>query len=246
MYREIYFNSQRAANTSCPRFTLGDQIYVHKFKILAATIPYTFYSVNASNNQVKFVEASSSPTVKTATLSPAGNYTSASIETELASAMTAAGSQTYSCNYDDSTGKITVSAAGTFKVLSGNNGSSAWDVLGLSKTADTASATSVTFQNYADLASNTSILIVSSSLTSQNIRYISDMSQNVLCNIPVSVRAGEILYWENVSGGWINADQSLTHLDLMLLDSSTGLPIDLNGGNFTVVLGILETADDIP
>jgi hypothetical protein len=122
-----------------------------------AMIPATVYPVNSGNNIVYFYENS---TDKSATL-PVGQYTAASLATQLASSLTTAsgGYATYSVTYSGATGKLTTSSTQSFQTRFGAfSANSAALVLGFNA-ADTASGTSVTAPNLVNVASPISLSV---------------------------------------------------------------------------------------
>lgn len=68
--------------------------------------------IDSTNNKIDFNDGS----VRVATLT-ANAYDASSLAAEIASKMTAAGGQTYTCTYSDSTNKFTISASSTFSLL---------------------------------------------------------------------------------------------------------------------------------
>lgn len=76
-----------------------------------------------------------------------GDYSMSELATEMARAMTEAGTQNYTGTFNRSTRKITITATSSFKLRTNTGsriGSSAWTVLGWTTAADTATATSQT------------------------------------------------------------------------------------------------------
>lgn len=243
MLKELIFNSARTSNTSNPTFTLRSPVYVYAYRVKSVSIPFSFYMVNSTNNTIAFRE-SADGTNRIATL-PVGNYDASTILSALGTALSATGTQTYTVTYDEVSGRLTISAPGNFKILSASNGSTAWNVLGIDQYNDTATGIStVKLPHYVDFSFNSSILLCSNALSSEDVIYSSDESKAVVSNIPADAPAGAVIHWEN-HGGFLLFEESIQQVDFLLLDSATGQPIDLNGGAFTVTLSILTTADDM-
>lgn len=244
MLKEVIFNSARCGNSNNPTFTLRSPLYVYAYRVKSVSIPFSFYMVNANNNTIAFRESADGVN-RTATL-PVGNYDAATILSALGTALTNAGTQAYTVTYDDVSGRLTISAPGNFRILSGNNGSTAWNVLGVDQYNDTASGvSSVKLPHYVDFSFNSSILLCSNALSSEDVIYSSDDSKAVVCNIPADAPAGSVIHYDNSNGGYLLFEESVQQVDFLLLDSATGKPMDLNGGAFTVILSVLTSADDM-
>lgn len=242
MLKEIVFNSARTGNSNNPTFVLRQPVYAYAYKVQSVSIPFSFYIVNSNNNVLKFREASNGAEYN-AVIEP-GNYDAASILTALGDAMTSAGGQTYTVSYNEPQGTLTISAPGGFRILSGNNGSTAWNILGVDKNIDSASGTSITLPNYVDFSFNSSILLCSNALSSEDVIYSSADNTAVLTNVPAVAPAGSVIHYDN-PGGWLLWEDNIQTVDFMLLDSATGHKIDLNGAAFTVVLAIVTSPEDL-
>lgn len=243
MYKEIIFNSQRTGNTNNPVFTLRDPLYIYAFKVKECSIPFSFYMVNGYNNAIAFREAGDG--INRVAYLPQGNYDAASIIPALETALTTAGTQSYTVSYSDTTGRLTISAPGNFVIRDGQNGSTAWNVLGISNTSDTASGvSSVTLPGYVDFSFNSSILLCSNVLSNEHVVYSSQDNTAVILNVPATAPAGSVIHHDNM-GGYIVYEESVQNVDFLLLDSATGQPINLNGSAFTVVLSVLTSPDDL-
>lgn len=243
MLKEIIFNSARTGNSNNPTFILRQPVYAHAYKVQSVSIPFSFYIVNSTNNAVAFREAADGVN-RTAKL-PTGNYDAATILSALGNALTSAGGQSYTVSYNEPQGTLTISAPNNFVIRSGQNGSTAWNALGISNTTDTASGLkNVTLPGYVDFSFNSSILLCSNALSSEDVIYSSGDNIAVLTNVPAVAPAGSVIHYDN-PGGWLLWEDNIQSIDFMLLDSATGQRIDLNGSAFTVVLAVLTSPDDL-
>jgi hypothetical protein len=117
---------------------------ITKIKLLDVTIKLTYYVFNTSNNTIPFIEQATPLVTRNAVITP-GNYnvTDIPIMTQIATAMTAVGTQTYTCTYNASTSLLTISAAAAFSLQF--SGTTDPDTrLGFAAGSDTAYATSQT------------------------------------------------------------------------------------------------------
>lgn len=212
--------------------------YIDRFKLLSIDLPMSFYTTNTSNNVIVFQEGA---TTKTATL-PVGNYTIDTITTALAAAMNSVSSG-YSVTYNILTRNLTITNAAAFSIKSFANGSTAWRALGLGRISDTSPATTFT-TNVIDLTSNAPLLLVSSELASHDLTFVGYEHINVLAQISTNAPVGAIKSWVN-PGGYVYCGQNLSYVSFTLLDSSTLLPVDLNGQPLSISIGTYSDEDDI-
>jgi len=81
-------------------------------ELLSAEIPHSGYIINASNNEIHFIETDvqvSNNTYYTATV-PQGNYTESELATSIGEQMTAAGQSIYTVTVDMNSRKITIAS----------------------------------------------------------------------------------------------------------------------------------------
>lgn len=244
MLKEIIFNSARATgDPNAPVFTLRQPVYAYALKVQSVCLPFSYYSFGSNNNVLAFTESGTPGTTRYATI-PRGNYDASTILNALGTAMSNAGTQTYTVTYNDSQETLSVSAPSAFTVLGGNAGSTAANALGSWWTSNSGSGTSLTFPHTVNFNGSSSLLLCSNHLASENVIYSSQENTNVLCNIPTSAPSGSVIFYENL-GGYLLCENTIQTVDFLLLDSATGLQVDLNGSPFVVVLSILTSPDDM-
>jgi len=227
-------------------------VEIKKFRLVQAEIPFTWYTVNSNNYNIDFTENGGA---EISTTVPAGNYTSTTIVTAIASALngaTLAGDgRTYSVTIDADTSKLTITTSvGTFSLLfvTGTSGSSGTDshiglVLGYTVT-DKASASSITAENVYNLTGENYFYIKTSSISGTfNGPTATETDDNTVPNlarIPVNKNPGSIILFDDRSGtitNFVLAPASTSTLSFQLkFYNNTSL--DLNGQEWSMLLGV--------
>lgn len=114
----IIRSNQRLSGTPTNfQIQLADNLRDSSYKLNYASIPVSFYTVTSSNNTFYWSEGS---TAITCTLTP-GFYTATSLASSLGTAMTSAGTQTYTISYSNITALITITAGSNFSITMGTN-----------------------------------------------------------------------------------------------------------------------------
>jgi hypothetical protein len=238
VYKQILLDSSTAYDMDRPIFNLQSPFYVDRFKVLSAQIPSSFYSTGPNNNTVAF---SANNQTYYAHLNP-GFYNLSTMPTELARAMNAAYNNGFSVSYDMNTRALTITGTSSFKVLGGDQGTTAWDSIGAKKVGQSVAGTSVTL-GVADFTGVSSLLLCSSQLISRDNLFLSAENLSVLAFIPVSSNPGSVIQWTN-TGSWLYYGSDLSYLGLRLLDAATLKEISLNGNSFQVSIGLLTDEED--
>lgn len=259
-------------STDWPTFLLGRPLEnIAAIKILEVQIPYSFYLFTAENNTFTLKEetALNSNIYTTATVTlPVGNYTSASIQpamvTALMAASAAAGNNhTFTCTFSTLTGKLTITEPthpnqrfyfifGT-AVDFGNDSPRLW--LGFDG-------------GESDMATGTPRTLVAPNvinLSGPNYLYLNSYSLGALCNlylpegserlpagglgpqmakIPCTVNPGGIVFWQDPDPQkWFDLQNvnNFAQADFYLTMGNTiaQTPLRLNGNTFSLKLGIL-------
>jgi hypothetical protein len=195
-------------------------------------LPLSFYNVNDRNNKVVF---SDSGNTRVAYLPP-GQYSGSVLSDKLEAVMTAAGTQSYSVDFIVPEMKLKVTAPAQFKMLV--DGSNSNDVLGLA--ANSAPATSFTFDKPVDLTGTQLILLSIPQITSDAVVYSGRESLNVLEAIPVSQDLGTVQVYQNHAQEFIDTmNQTISEMTIRLLDNGSLLDLDLQGDSFQIVFDII-------
>ena len=232
--RKLILDSSLATNgnSSEPLWRFSTGIRVAAIRLNTAIIPLSFYNVLADNNVVSF---SDNNATRTATLTN-GTYSAVELSDELARAMSAAGSQTYTVSFHPVSGKLTVSAPGQFKFLMSQTTAS--KVLGLR--SDTVPATNITLHQPVALTRCQLILLNSPQLSSRgSVLYAGRESLNIIEAIPVQQDLGTIMVHQSQMPEFVDIpDAVISEISIRLLDSTTCKPLDLNGETFQMILDV--------
>jgi hypothetical protein len=142
------------------------------------SFPNLVYGVNSTNNTVLFSE-NSSATILSATIAP-GNYTPTTFATAVKSALDTVGSNTYTVVYDNTSGKLAISANSTNTLLIRQVN----DVIGFD--ISSAFATSITGDHPISISGSMYVDITSPSiqLPSRTTSNRSNILQRVYVDVP--------------------------------------------------------------
>ena len=255
-----------------PKFNLGGKVPIQNvvaLKIISAEIPFSYYIFNSSNNTFTFSENGGTYNLVTI---PIGNYTSSQMITELGTLLTAASTvgTTYVVTLNSNTEKLTISGTGgtmtsfsfTFGTSTGTGNTSPRLYLGFPGGITNSSGTSLITPNSINLSGPNYLYINSSiigALCNLNLPYgavnLGGGNSSVqMAKVQVNTNAfGTILYNDADPQYWFHVGNISTFqtIDLYLTignlgSSATVVPIDLNGLNFSIKLGILlkNTTED--
>jgi hypothetical protein len=198
-------------------------------------IPFTFYTINSTNNVLKFDN-----NTKTATITP-GNYTTTTLSSALISAIdTAYGTTTTVVNYNISTFKLTISrgTAFTLQAAIDNPLSTLATALGFrvsstnAVTATSDSAINISGPNYININS----AFLSKPIQSRTL-YANNLYNNTLITVPSTVSPGDIMTicdidYELIYGYKLSI-ATTDVIDFSITDD-VGNIIDLNGSNIYI------------
>lgn len=229
------FRDDKKTSASDFKFTFSSPIErVSQFEIISVVVPYTYYGINQYNNVLAF--SLDGTTILTATVSP-GNYTSGTFPAALATAMGVAdGSATYTITYSDTTQLLTINRSAGLFMLKYDDSTMKF-VLGL--TADSPSLAITQTTGAMNLSGPDYLTLKSQTLT----QYDSAPNKSA-----AELKQRYILYTANAlvgpTGMVFSGSDSLTILnklcdfstiDIQLEDDSGNL-LDLNGGNWSLVI----------
>ncbi len=257
-----------------PRFELGGKLplkNVVAIKFLGAEIPFTYYIFKSTNNTFTLAENGGANTTITI---PVGNYTVSQMTTLLSTLLTAASGvgATYVVTYSDTSSKLTITGSGgtltSFIITMGTVGG----------TGNTSPRLYLGFPGGATSSTGLVLVSPNTiNLSGANYLYLNSLALGSLldCNLPVgavnlgggngsiqvaripvtAVPGGTIFYNDMVPEYWfdVGALENLQTLDLYLSPGNQGstatiTPLDLNGLNFSIKMGIIRkksTSDSI-
>ncbi|KAJ3008908.1 hypothetical protein HKX48_008274 [Thoreauomyces humboldtii] len=205
---------------------------IEALKVLSVSFLQDWDLVSSANNAIAFGEQASDGSVQVLTASiPVGNYTAGTFPAAIGSAMTAAGTQTYTAAYDQVSRQLTIATNGSksFKILTPDRGTSAYLLIGQNLTQSTAWGFSIELSGRMNLSGSQPVLLTSN-ITSDCSRYPSnfnDGSQAVLCAI-IPDSFGDVISWENDSGEYLEIDATYSSIQFALTVSLTGFDIPLS------------------
>lgn len=204
-----------------------------KLRLVSASIPITYYSVNSTNNVIYFNENIGANATANIT---AGSYTTTSLATVIGTVMTAASpnGRTYTVTYSNTLNAFTITvSAGTFRFSFGTNvTNSAFRVLGFNNT-DGVLALTQTSPNQPQLNLTSVICLRSAELAGRLIKsnVSNQINDNVLYIMPVTVALGDLLTYYNQDSDYYEIDmKNCNKFDIMLTDLSGNI-LDIRGLN---------------
>jgi hypothetical protein len=247
-YVEWEGDSASVTNRNNPLWYLGTPVKrIVGFKILSATIPFSFYTITSSNNT--FILNDPTNTNTTITIPP-GNYTAYTICATLSSLLDAvsAGGYTYLTSYDSSTGKISTVDGNTPYTFTFSNTLST--ILGFGTGVATDVAGVMTAPNVLQITGPSYLIMHSSELGILNtMSFLRDSvsSGTAVCQIPINANpSGTIYYTDPDPMHYFECQgETLNKIDLFMTlgnSASTDPAIDLNGLSFSVKIGFAVEA----
>ena len=214
--------------------------------LYSATIPYSFYNVNSTNNQFR-VTMNDGDDEKTSTMTiPKGNYTATSLKDKFISVVKAStepliASLVFDIEYDRVTFKYNMKQTNVVEYLKVNFITSG-DIFGFANNTDIdfdplGNAT-VVGSKCADLSDSVRGLYIRQNLTSKStLDNETGTFSNILARIPIETNPGGIIFYNphnsiHRSNTWLHSISSVG----IKLTNDTNAPIDLNGLHFSVSL----------
>ena len=178
--------------------------------------------IHSYNNKVYFTETA---TEYVATLTT-GFYNASTLATEVAAQMTAAGSLTYTCTYDSVSGKLTVSATGSFFIRDGVN--NAYEQMGFPYILPSSAATSLVAPYTVDL-SGAKYVDIATNLT--NARHASGNNTSVFCRVPLTGSPGGYVNFEPTPPHYMPVKESRVNRLYIRLTDDQGNPYEIGPRN---------------
>ncbi len=238
VFRQYIFDSGLAYDSSKPTFNIRTAGFIDRFKILEVLCPVSWYTTGTNNNQISVTVGGNS---YFATIPP-GNYTVQNFPAALTSALTSAVPNGWSVTYNDTTKNLTVTGTSAWNFNGFLQGNTAFKQLGMEKHSATPTGTSWT-GSFIDLSGISGLLLTSSQLASNDITLAGHAHINVLCKVDINVTPGSYVSWKN-NASYVYCGNDINYVDFQWLDSSTLLPVSLNGKSFSISLGTVSDEDD--
>jgi hypothetical protein len=268
-YSEICFDSADCTTakspnysiTDWPNFTLPDQHdNIIAMKILEAQIPFTYYNINSTNNRVKVYEVGSDFNID---ITP-GNYSGNQLAGEIATQLNnESPSYTYMVSYITTSGKFSINngSASSFSIEVFS--SELLKILGFTSTITTSTGNPQTitstniallrpsmyfYINSLALSPLTQLLLPSNAIINSS----SSSTGPQICRVPISSDTvfGENINWSDPAPDlWFNVPGASLpkNIDFYITAGPNDItkPLILNGGSFSIKLGILQPKDEL-
>ena len=235
-------------------------------RIQNVQIPFTFYSINSSNNVFRVLEddGAAGDTLLSVTIS-AGNYTIIELITELETQLDANTNESnaYTLAYDDIINKISFSYTGATSVDviidTIANGSTLNSALGFGRLLSTGQSVdgdlttdvAITFLTtvaqdapyVVDLDTIPSV-IIETDITSNNF-YDKDTQKHIGVKVPMNVDRNEKQYYENDGGHLtkLNSKSPIAKIEFRLINPLTNTVISLNGADWSAEVNIFQMTE---
>jgi len=200
----------------------NQHILYNQISLTHAEIPYSFYTINSTNNKLYI-----NSTLYTLT---SGNYNATTFKTMLLGLIPAG----YSLNLNTINGIFTLSYNSNFTI---NNTSTCYKILGLAKNTNyTSTSNSLTFPYPCNFLGVNRLKIKSNVLINNNIDTNSNGRNNVLTTIPVNTaNYGLIIYENKVNFKCLFPNTNLDYIDIVITDEDDN---ELDFNNIPVYLSI--------
>lgn len=230
IYLDSKYATKRDNNSGNSYFQISpvyvqDGNHIH-LSLVNATVPYSFYNVNSSNNIFTYDYVGGPQLTFTV---PVGNYTIYQILSHINTNWT-----NFTCSYNSITNKVTLSNPSQFTIYSGGFAK----LLGFSQNAYPTGTPYTTTSNVCvNLYTITQIQIETNLLT-YNVSNTQNKTnnRNILASIPVGCAPFGLIVYENTSQYKTNLYVGeFNFVDIRLIDNNGNI-IDMNGCDFCMTL----------
>jgi hypothetical protein len=224
------------ANFFLPLIELPSQHTIY-ISVVHAIIPYSFYSVNSTNNTIYYQQYSLADGVNSSFITmitlEAGNYNAYQFANYLSSAL-----PTTTVTYNVITNKFTFTNAiydFVFLVTTAQM-TTAYELLGLSIGKNNLSISN-TYTSYNPInLSSKGCICIASNLTTGNLNNSNKSDINILCSVPITTQPNGSIIYTNDSNLRSNLfTNTIGMINIKLVDQ-LGRPIDLNDLHFSLTL----------
>ena len=233
---KLFNNNNADAEFYLPLIEIPSQYHLH-VNVVHASIPFTFYNVNSSNNVLNYTVDS----INYSLVITQGNYNVNNFKSFLNSNMS-----NFTISYDPIQNKYTfVNTANLNFTFSST--SSCLGLLGFTNQNNTSINYSLTSTQTINL-NPIRCVCVGSNLPSSNISLTSKNKNNIICSIPITTQANSIINYLNPNNFKINTYANvLSSLRIQLMDQDGNL-LNLNGANWsmTIQFDVIDFVDDNP
>jgi hypothetical protein len=232
---KIYNNNNCDAEFYLPTIEIPSQYHIH-LNVVHASIPFTFYNVNSSNNVLNYTVGG----IDYSLIIPQGNYTTTTMKTYLNTNL-----QNISVSYDSTTNKYKFVNSQN-NDFSFNSTSSSLGLLGFSGQTTSTSYSLISTQTIN--LNPIRCICVCTNLKTSNININSKNKSNIVCSIPIITQPNSIINYLNPNNFKINTYANvISSIKIQLMDQD-GTLLNLNGANWTMTLqfDVIDFVDDEP
>lgn len=232
---KINNNNNADAEFFLPTIEIPSQYHLH-INVVHASIPFTFYNVNSTNNVLNYTVGTTGYSL----VLPQGNYTSTTMKNYLNLNL-----QNFTTTYDSTTNK--------FKFLNTQNNDFTFNAtstcLGLLGFAGQSTSSSYSLISTRTINLNPiRCICVCTNLKTSNININSKNKSNIICSIPITTQPNSIITYMNLNNFKINTYANIiSSIQIKLMDQDGNL-LDLNGANWsmTIQFDVIDFVDDNP
>jgi hypothetical protein len=232
---KIYSNNNADTEFYLPLIEIPSQYHLH-VNVVHASIPFTFYNINSSNNVLNY----SIEGTNYSFIIAQGNYNVINLKDYLMSNLPG-----FIITYSPITNKYTFTQ--NYYGFTFLNTSTCLNILGFSQQTITSNGTSLTSTQSVNLNPIRCVCICSD-LPSSNISLNSKNKNNILCSIPITTQPNSIITYLNHNNFKINTYANvLSSIRIQLMDQDGNL-LNLNGTNWsmTIQFDVIDFVDDNP
>jgi hypothetical protein len=232
---KIYSNNNADTEFYLPLIEIPSQYHLH-VNVVHASIPFTFYNINSSNNVLNYSIEGNNYSFIIAQ----GNYNVVNLKDYLMSNLPG-----FIITYSPITNKYTFTQ--NYYGFTFLNTSTCLNILGFSQQTITSNGTSLTSTQSVNLNPIRCVCICSD-LPSSNISLNSKNKNNILCSIPITTQPNSIITYLNHNNFKINTYANvLSSIRIQLMDQDGNL-LNLNGTNWsmTIQFDVIDFVDDNP
>jgi hypothetical protein len=232
---KIYSNNNADTEFYLPLIEIPSQYHLH-VNVVHASIPFTFYNINSSNNVLNY----SIEGTNYSFIIAQGNYNVVNLKDYLMSNLPG-----FIITYSPITNKYTFTQ--NYYGFTFLNTSTCLNILGFSQQTITSNGTSLTSTQSVNLNPIRCVCICSD-LPSSNISLNSKNKNNILCSIPITTQPNSIITYLNHNNFKINTYANvLSSIRIQLMDQDGNL-LNLNGTNWsmTIQFDVIDFVDDNP
>lgn len=228
-----YYSGSSYCEFSLPMYTVPSTSTLY-ISVVHATIPYSFYNINSSNNTLCY--SVSNNNIQRIYLTQ-GNYTTTSLLAQLINLLPNTFTITY--NQQQNTFTFTNSYTFTFYYNVSIGFSTCFGLLGFSNSQQTSTvngASQILTSNVIINLAPVRCLCIYTTLHTGSLATISPNNQNILCSIPVSTAPFTMICQDNTSNYKIDLNTNVFNAITLKLTDQEGNLISLNGLHWSLTL----------